>query len=365
MSKNNNPAGNIAPIRWDNPQIETELIDTPDEAKAAYKAVKVLAREQFARDLGRFSAHASRLGIGITRRNWSMILRGRGWTDSRHNPDPVVSTPTFLEAAEALMKHQAEREMVGRGRFIWTSAAVEIRDYIEMRGAPWSRNRWGVVVGETGLGKSATANELKRLWPDRFRMLECPESASRAELVKCMAWRYGYSLSVSPATMKENLFTTVRPEDIWWFDNAQRLFSRETNNAAVEFLIRLQEQTRFVPILSFTPVEEKRVRLEAVEAWWEQIEGRTGGSDTWCRLPEYPSPDDAVLIAQDYGVENAAKHRTEIHSLALREGRIRILFEVLGKAATSARAEDRAPTIEDVRTFAPRAPVARRERRAA
>lgn len=311
-------------------------------------------REECGRSMEVLSGRAAKLGIEIDKTNWSKVLRGRWNTDAEGHPlpAPIVSKSKLLRAISALRQDARLRSQAGKIPFIETSVARAQFDYIELRMAADRVNKFGVIVGETGSGKSAAFREFTARHPfGLVAHVEAPENGSFTELIAHLALRYGVALTYSNSAKRIKVFTQVNDRSCIIVDNAQDLYheKRGHNQPAFAFLRRLQDETHCTIILSMTPTGERLFVEQFIKGYFEQFEGRAGGRRNFLRLPAYPPEEDVLKIATAFGLRDADRHLEDLVKISKERGRIRALFEALQSAKVAAERKKTALTMAHVK----------------
>jgi DNA transposition AAA+ family ATPase len=319
-----------------------QLVDLYDEdLREPVMWLGCYLRDQCGRSLDVLSGRAQKLGIEMDKTNWSKILRGRWNRDAENNllPTPIVSKTRLQRAIGALKQDARLRAQMGKAPFVETSIVRTIWDYAETKWTPERVNKFGVIVGETGTGKSAAFRELEaRHLVGLVAHVESPENAAVSELIAHLAYHYGTALTYSNKAKRDKVFNTVNDRRLIIVDNAQDLYNekRGHNQPCFAFLRRLQDQTQCTILLSMTPTGERLLFEQFLKGYFEQFEGRAGGRRNFLRLPEYPPEEDVLLIAQAFGLRDADRHLEFLVKVSRERGRIRALFEALQSAKVMA-----------------------------
>jgi DNA transposition AAA+ family ATPase len=342
-------------MKWDNASLEELAELFPDRLREPVLWLAIYTREHCAKSTDVLAARAQKLGVELDKTSWSRVMRGR-WNrdgEGRPLPSPIVSETKLLRAIEALRQEARLREMGGKVPFIPTGTTGAVHHYIDVKLAPDRVNKVGVVVGETGTGKTEAFREYRRRSATGLvALVEAPENGSVQELVARIGFCYGIALGNFAARARVQLINVVNDRRCIIIDNAQELFhvrhGRE-GQPAFSFLRRLQDETGCTIILSLTPEGEKRLFDQFLRGYFEQFEGRAGGRRNFLRLPEYPPEDDVLLIAQGFGLRDADRHLEYLVKIARERGRIRALFEDLQSAKIKAERKKTQLTISLVK----------------
>ena len=340
-------------LRFDDVTIEREASYFPEALREPYVWVKTYTREECTRDLNVLTERAKSLGITFDKTTWSRILRAKWNRDAngQERLSPITSIDSLSDAIAKLRAYHKSGSLRGRVPFIMTSVAQDIFSYIDLKRSPDRVNRFGIVVGHTGSQKTSSFKEYERqrnhgntLW------LEAPENAATGELISRMSAAFGYSETHSSQKKRAYLLNAIKPHRCIIVDNVQDMFRRDrAEQPAFSFLRRLQDETGCCIILSITPTFERALMRGMIEGYFEQFEGRSGGRDTWLRLPDYPPDDDVIQIASAFGMPDPETHRKALCAIAHQPGRIRRLFEVLQQAKIYASASKQPLTIDHIR----------------
>lgn len=323
----------IGAIRWDDVVIQNEAAHFPEPLRPAFIWLKSYVREALARDVDRLDDALRAAGVFTEKAIWSKILRGRWQHDGKGNrPKRSVLDPeAFTAAVEKLRAAVRAEEAVGRVPFVMTTVAQRIFDYIDLRRSVGRANGFGVIVGPTGAQKTATFREyVKQRNHGNTRWLEAPENGAMCEFVTRLAG--DLSAQTASDKKKAHLLLSLRPGKCLIIDNCQDLFRRdaEDHQPAFSYLRRLQDETGCCFILSFTPSGIQLV--QQIAGYWEQFEGRSGGSRNWLRLEEYAPRADVAKIAAAFGLKAGKAELDLLEKISCEHGRIRRLFEDLQDA---------------------------------
>ena len=332
MDKHNTPS---AHIRWDDITIDRETVYLPEELRDGYRWLKTYVRDVLARDLDRLIDAFRKQGIYHDKTSWAKILRGR-WNRNAQGgklPSPVLRAENVAIAIEALRSNTRAESLRGEVPFVMTSTAQRIFDYIDLKRAPGRVNRFGIVVGPTGAQKTASFKEYRRQRNHGSTdWIEAPENGALGEFVTRLAG----DLAVKTSTDKKraHLLKSIRSTRCIIIDNCQDLYRPEWQDRqpAFSYMRRLQDETGCAIILSITPTFERVLAGQAMAAFFEQFEGRSGGQRNWLRLPEYAPDEDVVAIAEAFRLVDAKKHLKYLVKISREPGRIRRLFEDLQDA---------------------------------
>lgn len=339
-------------IRWDDGTIALEAAHLPEDLRDAYTYLKAYTRDRCSRDVDLLVGVMRRLGISCDKTTWSKILRGRLFTDAGGKPlkNPVIAVEKFSRYVEALQTNTREESLRGRIPFVETTGYLSIEQYIDLKVARDTVNRFGIVIGPTGTGKTAAFKEFQRRRNHgKTSWFEAPAGGALGEFINRMASCAGLSVQTSGDKKRAHLLRTIQEDKIIIIDNAQDLYRRDRENlGAFNFLRQLQDETGCCIILSITPTFEKELVSGVIAAYFEQFVGRSGGTRKWLRLPAYPPDEDVLMIAEAFGLKDARRHLKLLVSIAHEPGRIRRLFDDLQDAKRIAGAAKEPLTIDHV-----------------
>lgn len=322
-------------IRWDDLTIQGEAVAFPPDLRPDYIWLKSFTRDALARDLDLLTERFKAVGVFRDKGTWSKILRGLWARDAKGAPraTPVISAENFATDVEALRTNTRAEALRGRVPFVMTSTAKEIFRYIDMKRDPARVNQFGVIVGPTGAQKTATYKEYTRQRNHgSTRWFEAPENGALVEFVTRLA--HDMSAQTAQDKKRAHLLKSLKPGMCVIIDNVQDLYRSEWGDRqpAFSFLRRLQDETGCAIILSITPTFERQLVGKMMSGYFEQFEGRSGGSKRWLRLPEFAPDEDVLAIAQAFELREAKKHLKELVAISREPGRIRRLFEDLQDA---------------------------------
>lgn len=338
----------IGAIRWDDVVITNEAAHFPEPVRPAFIWLKSYTRDALGRDVDRLDEAFRGAGVFHDKAAWSKVLRGR-WQSNGKGYVPkhaVLTVESFIGAVEKLQAVVRAEFAVGQIPFVMTTVAQRIFDYIDLRRSVGRANGIGVIVGPTGGQKTATFREYARQRNHgSTRWFEAPENGAMCEFVT----RLASDLSAQTASDKKkaHLLKSLHPGKCLIIDNCQDLFRRDGDDhqPAFSYIRRLQDETGCTFILSFTP---SGIRLvQQIAGYWEQFEGRSGGSRKWLRLEDYAPRADVAKIAAAFGLKAGKTELDLLEKIAREPGRIRRLFEDLQDATLMAGGA--ALTIEHVK----------------
>jgi DNA transposition AAA+ family ATPase len=333
--------------RWDDVTIQGEAMAFPEAVRGHYIWLKTYAREQCAKDIDRVTEAFKQAGVFRDSTTWSKILRGLCFKDAKgaRRASPVIAAENFAIEVDALRSGTRLEAMRGRIPFVMTTTAQSIFDYLDLSRRPERGNGFAVIVGPTGAQKTATFKEYQlQRNHGSTRWFEAPENGAMMELVTRLAG--DMSAQTASDKKKAHLLKALKPTMLIIIDNAQELFrADDEKQPAFSYLRRLNDETGCRFALSFTPTGLRLV--QKLTGYWEQFEGRSGGSRKWLRLQEHAPEADVQKIAEAFGLVDAKKHLKELMAISREPGRIRRLFEDLqdGKQLAGTGAL----TIEDIR----------------
>lgn len=332
----------------DNVTLEERALLYPAELREPFIWLGCYLREECSREYDVLTERAKKLGLPFDKTTWSKIIRGK-WNRDANGAEletPVVALPKLLKAIDTLRKDARVKEQGGRVPFIETTTTKSIFDFVDKKRSPDRVCKFGVVIGETGNQKTAAFKEYCRqnnhgtcVW------LDAPETPSIAKFKTDLAMRYGRNVEESTIRKEAAIIRSVNERKTIIVENVQRLYDprAEGRQPIFDYLQKLQESTNCTIIISFTPTFERTFTAGRARGFFEQFEGRAGGSKTFLRLPEYPPEEDVLTIAHAFKLAHAERHQDYLVAISREAGRIRILFEVLQEAKI--RAERRKETL--------------------
>ena len=331
-------------FRWDDASIEREALTIPEELREDYRYLKSFVRDDCNKDMDLFLQKALELGIETDKTTWGKVLRGRLVIDrhGRAQEYPVISFTKFSEMVKSLRDNMRIEALRGRIGFIETDTTRQIFTYIQNKWQSDTVNKFGLIVGATGSGKSATVGEYRRRNNHGACVhIEAPEAGGAGEFIQGLCRCYGISTRTNSTRMRNQLWSAVGARNCIIVDNAQELWNRKggPDQPRFSFLRRLQDERKCTVILIVTPLFERTLQDNLMLGYFEQFIGRTGGVRSWLRLPEYPPMEDCVAIAKSMGLVDAQKHAKKLAEIARESGRIRRLFEDLQSGKRLAQGE--------------------------
>lgn len=340
--------------RCDTEWLELMVEHYPEDLREPVLWLGGYFREDCGKSLEVLHGRAGKIGIELDKTSWSKVLRGRWNRDAQGTEleTPIVSKTRLLKAITALRQDARLRAQHGRVPFVHTSIVRAQWDYMDTKRAPDRVNKFGVIVGETGTGKSESFSEYaRRNPPGLVTHVEAPENGSLPDLVTSLMLRHGGSINSNKKWKRDKLMSIMNDRRCLIIDNAQDLYLPKNGlqQPAFTFLRRLQDETKCTVILSLTPLGEKQLFHGFLKNYFEQFEGRAGGNKNFLRLPDYPPAEDVLLIAEAFGIRDAEKHLEYLVGISKEPGRIRALFEALQAGKVLSERKKTALTIGHVK----------------
>lgn len=325
----------------------------PEEMREAYIWLCGYVSQDCNRNTDVLEIKAKELGFQTTASTFDKILRGRYNTDSHSRPvAPVMSLKSFIHVVSKLREQAKRSAMAGKVPFVKTSTAQEIYDYIDIRRAPDRVNKFGFIVGPTGSQKTATYrhycmenNHGACVW------MESPAKPSITDFIIKLSDAYGSGRNTSGQRRKAIIRDAVTATRTIIVDNIQRLYRpKEGGNQEIfNYLQGMQDETGCTVILSATPDFKHTFMAGFDKGYFEQFVGRCGGRNEFLELPLWTPIADIEMIAESFGLKDAAKHLNYLDATAREDGRVRILFGDLQKAKKRAELRKESLTINHIR----------------
>jgi len=340
-------------VHFDAETIEKESLSLPEAMRESYIWLKNYTRDECNRDVELLTRAFKEVGVDHDRGTWVKVFKGR-WkrnAGGEEIPSPIISQEKFLQAVSALRDNVRVESLRGKVPFIQTKIWKQVKAYYDMRRRPEWINGFGMIIGPTGMMKTACQKEYCRLnnhgtcvW------MEAPENGSLKEFITVLAGRYGVSSNRSHEEKRNKIFSTANHKKSIFLDNAQALYREKkgTDQVVFNLLRRLNDETGVKIFLSITEEFERTLMNNMLLGYFEQFEGRSGGRKSWLRLPAQVPEEDVLAIAQKMGLLKAEKHLQALVGISQMEGRVRTLFEVLQTAKYNAEADQQKFTFEYV-----------------
>lgn len=355
--------GTSEKLLFDDLSLQKRTAFYPAELREGVLWVGWYVREHCNRNLDTLVVRANEAKVTLVKESWSKVLRGK-WNRGKDNAPlavPVVNQEKLEKAIKALREAHRLHELAGKVPYVMTPTGQTIFDFVDRKRAPGTINRFGVIIGYTGTQKTATLKEYARrnnhgacVW------MEMPENGALTEFIKMLSTKYGGSYNESYGRARNRIFETLTPKDredrfrTIILENCQGgyNFERGAKQPIYDFIRRVQEETQCAFILTFTPEFAQKLETEmALKGYFEQFEGRAGGAKGFLRLPDHPTEDDVLAIAQAFGLKDADKHTDYLTAIARERGRVRRLFEDLQGAKKDAEDTKQKLTIDHVKAF--------------
>lgn len=251
----------------------------------------------------------------------------------------------FMEIYSAVRRYAEQAEKQGRVQFIETPTYRCIADFITARRSLNAVCKFGGIMHPTGAQTTACLKNYALLNNHgAVTRVECPANKRLTTLQIKVASCYKVQLSdlrlshSREAAVRDN----VNESRTIIFDNAQNLYidGKGWDQPMFNWLLELQEDTQFTPILNFTTDFADKLTAGRAAGYFEQFVGRMGGMNDVLRLPDYMPEADLRVVARAFGAES--KGGLDIITRWSKEpGRCRIVFQRLQRAQEFARLDQR------------------------
>lgn len=253
-----------------------------------------------------------------------------------------TAVSNFLELVAALKRHDQLASASGKTPFIETGTYHEISAYIDLKRAPDTVCKFGMIAGDTGVQKSESLKRYSLLNNHGAVVrLEAPAQVTLARFLIKLGVCYGIGASISTSARMIEIERCVNDKRTIIIDNAQRLYTPTTGRSQpiYSYLQELQDDTGCTIILCVTNEFPETMLNGKDKDFFHQFSGRIGGIDKILRLPQYPPKADIIQIAEAFGVADIKSTLPTLNEWARGKEKIRILFDRLQDARRLANAE--------------------------
>lgn len=342
-------------VKFSDHSIDAMLLEATDYPAEVHEPIRWLAgycREKCNSKLDVLEAQCRRLGLNtsVSKTYFTKVLNGSYWAIDPKTGKRLGSIDNFLQTIEALKGDDLAATRAGRVPFIMTPTAQMIFDYIDMKRLPDTVCKFGLIVGATGMQKTAT---LKHYVMNNNHgatvMIESPHNGSLTVFLRDLAMRYSDAKSYVGSKLIANIYENVNARKTIIVENVQRLYDdrKGWNQPVFNFLQKLQDDTGCTIILTCTVDFMRTFRAGRDKGYFEQFEGRCGGARNFLILDEYPARSDVRMIAETFGLQDIDAALPSLEKHCRNEGgRIRLLFDALQQGARLANAEESPLTLE-------------------
>lgn len=334
-------------IPLEDKMVEGFLPTYPPEVHESVRWLLGYLRDNCNREVDLLETQVKKLGYGMTRSTFSKILRGKYF--QVRNGRMEGSPDNFVEVVDALRRAARIASTAGRITFVETETWKQIQQFIDLKRAPNRVNKFGVIVGPTGMQKTACLLQYQSLNNHGMTTyIEAPHTASMGAFLSRLGKAFGISDRFNTNRIGSRIYENVNEHKVVIVDNVQRLYkpSAAGDQPIFSFLQALQDETGCTVILSFTPAFMDTFTTGVDRGYFEQFEGRAGGRRGFLVLPNFPPRADVLAIAEAFGLQDARQHVRLLEKLGRERGRIRILFEVLQSAKVLADAQGSPFTVQ-------------------
>ncbi|MGZ0657066.1 AAA family ATPase [Coraliomargarita sp. W4R72] len=316
-------------------QIEPKLIEYPEEIHDSIRWLAAFTRDVCNRDIRTLEAHCKKLGLNRSS-STTYFTKVLNFTYP-FSTGGAAALDNFIQTIDILKGDRAAAVQSGRVPFIETTTYQRIRDYIDTRRMPDSVCKFGLIVGATGTQKTASTKHYQSVNNHgKVVHIESPERPSINELVTDLASRYGAARSLNKSRKMLRIRESVNENRTIICENIQRLYveGKGWQQPVFNYFQKLQDDTGCTVIFTCT-TDFLTTFSEEVESkgYFEQFEGRCGGSDEFLVLDDYPPATDVKQIAKAFGFQDIDSELKQLSSLAHRRGRVRVLFKKLQDGA--------------------------------
>ena len=355
MRPQDNPFGNQSiSVRLDDRSIRQILPLYPEDIHEPVLWLAQYVREECGQSFDILESKARKLGFNHSKTTFAKIVKGRWNRDASGNEldSPVLAKRNLLQIVDALRKDHLISQRAGKVPFIETQTTRTIHDYVDIRRAPDTICKFGLIIGPTGSQKTASLKHYAATNPQCVH-IESPATVSMSDFITDLAAAYGEHAHSTAAVHKHRIREAVSDRNTIMLDNVQRLYRRTAagDQPVFNFLQKLQDDTGCTVILCCS-IEFERLFREGIDkGYFEQFIGRCGGRREILRLDDFAPREDIVAIAEAFKLQGAEDERilAELDSIARMQGRIRTLFNALQKATRRARDQKKTLSITQVR----------------
>lgn len=338
-------------VRLDDGAIAAAIQSYPPEAREASQWLAAFVREKCNRNLNVLEARVKKLGFQTGYTTFYKILTGSYFVELGGGKR-AGSVANFLQVVDALRKEDRIAWRAGRIPFVETTTWDSISAYVDKKRQPERVCKFGLIVGMTGMQKSACYKEyVIRNNHGRCSHLESPERPRMGQFINDLAQCIGVPRSQSHTRKLNAISSAINEQKCLIIDNVQHFYRPDAggDQPVFNFLQKLQDDTGCTIILSCTPEFPLALERGAESGYFEQFIGRMGGLNKALYLPEYPPRADILAIADSFGLVDAKKHVAYLEKLTRSKGRIRILFDDLQDAKQLAQEDNQPLTIDHVK----------------
>lgn len=299
--------------------------------------------------------HVRRRNINRDYNYFYQVLTGRYF---RRNGAGGVdgSWRALREIWTQLSAYDAFATKLSQTRFVETSVWHRINDYVQRKRLPFSTWRFGLIRGHTGNQKTESFYQIiRKEEPGVGYHMDSPADCTYGQFVDKLNFVTGGPRTGTKAAKREHIRNVfLSPRRFLILDNIQRCFipSAGARQPIFDFLMELQEDTKYTPIGCYTPVEG-RFSAAITNEYFEQLVGRIGGMREILEIEDYPNDDDVDLITRSFPFADAdvAKLQPRLRQLVREPGRVRNLFGTLQEAHRLANKADEKLTARHVLNY--------------
>ena len=329
----------------------------PAEAVDATLAIRDYTLKHCEGNLFTLVQHVQRKGFNHGYNFFYQVLSGRYFgTDAKGKQQGAAKS--ILDVWRQLEVFDRFSTKLANTRFVETHVWHLMNNYVQRKRAPFTCCKFGAVRGRTGNQKSECFREIvRREPPGSITLIEAPETPNLALLIAELAFLLGAKKSDPQAVKREVIRSHFAQQDrVLVVENVQRCFDprRHARQPVFDFLQKMQEDTRCVVIISWTPVETEFDEAFSND-YFEQFVGRVGGLREVIEIDDYQCDEDILAIAESFGLAKPAVEgaMTQLRSLVREKssGRVRALFNALQMSARDAYSRKETYTIKHLLSY--------------
>jgi len=247
-----------------------------------------------------------------------------------------ASIESFMKKVRDLRRRVRQSAQAGYVETLVTKRITDLLDYAlagDIKGG-----KMAIIAGATGRSKSVAV----RHWCEnnnhgRSCYLDSPESGGYHAFLTELCRRFRINSGRKTADMRDRIFKTFNRRRMLIVDEANRLMPGSHQNIPriFEFIRRLHDTRHCGVAVILNPAAYQNMNSGAMVGYFEQFLGRAEP----LVIPEQVFREECEEVCKAFVSRPAKDLVAAAHAIANEPGRLRVLFDLMGKAALLAESK--------------------------